>query len=45
MPVEDIFSITGRGTVEKPVSWKRGILKVSDEVELVGLFKSQERLL
>ncbi|MCS7201601.1 MAG: elongation factor Tu [Dictyoglomus sp.] len=36
MPVEDIFSITGRGTV---VTGKveRGKVKVGDEVEIVGL--------
>ncbi len=36
MPVEDIFSIEGRGTV---VTGKieRGIIKVNDEVEIVGL--------
>ena len=31
MPVEDVFTITGRGTVE------RGQLNMSDEVEIVGL--------
>jgi len=36
MPVEDVFSITGRGTVATG-RVERGILKVSDEVELVGL--------
>lgn len=36
MPIEDIFSIEGRGTV---VTGRvdRGIIKVNDEVELVGL--------
>ncbi len=36
MPIEDIFSIEGRGTV---VTGKveRGILKVGDEVEIVGI--------
>ena len=36
MPVEDVFSITGRGTVATG-RIERGIVKVSDEVEIVGL--------
>jgi len=40
MPVEDVFSITGRGTVATG-RVERGVLKVSDEVEIVGL--SEER--
>ena len=36
MPVEDVFSITGRGTVATG-RVERGQLKVSDEVEIVGL--------
>ncbi|MDR1570981.1 MAG: elongation factor Tu [Clostridiales Family XIII bacterium] len=36
MPVEDVFSITGRGTVATG-RVDRGVLKVSDEVEIVGL--------
>jgi len=36
MPIEDIFSIEGRGTVVTG-RIERGIVKVSDEVELVGL--------
>ena len=36
MPVEDVFSITGRGTVATG-RVERGTLKVSDEVEIVGL--------
>ena len=35
MPVEDVFSITGRGTVATG-RVERGIIKVSDEVEIVG---------
>lgn len=35
MPVEDVFSITGRGTVATG-RIERGIIKVSDEVEIVG---------
>ena len=36
MPVEDVFSITGRGTVGTG-RIESGIVKVGDEVELVGL--------
>ena len=36
MPVEDVFSITGRGTVATG-RVERGIIKVQDEVEIVGL--------
>ena len=36
MPVEDVFSITGRGTVATG-RVERGVLKVQDEVEVVGL--------
>ncbi|WP_294796765.1 elongation factor Tu [uncultured Fenollaria sp.] len=36
MPVEDIFSITGRGTVATG-RVERGLVKVGDTVELVGL--------
>ena len=36
MPVEDVFSITGRGTVATG-RVERGIVKVGDEVELVGI--------
>ena len=36
MPVEDVFSITGRGTVATG-RVERGVLHVSDEVEIVGI--------
>jgi len=36
MPVEDVFSISGRGTVVTG-RVERGILKVGDEVEIIGL--------
>jgi elongation factor Tu len=36
MPVEDVFSITGRGTVATG-RVERGMLKVSEEVEIVGI--------
>jgi elongation factor Tu len=35
MPVEDVFSITGRGTVATG-RIERGVVKVSEEVQLVG---------
>jgi len=36
MPVEDVFSISGRGTVATG-RIERGIIKVGDEVEIVGI--------
>ena len=36
MPVEDVFTITGRGTVATG-RVERGVLKLSEEVEIVGL--------
>jgi elongation factor Tu len=36
MPVEDVFSITGRGTVATG-RIERGVVKVGEEVELVGM--------
>jgi elongation factor Tu len=36
MPVEDVFSISGRGTVVTG-RIERGIVKVNDEVEIIGL--------
>ncbi|MCZ0755260.1 elongation factor Tu [Anoxybacillus sp. J5B_2022] len=36
MPVEDVFSITGRGTVATG-RVERGVLKVGDAVEIIGL--------
>ncbi len=41
MPVEDVFSISGRGTVVTG-RIERGIVKVGDEVEIVGLRDSQK---
>jgi len=43
MPVEDVFSITGRGTVATG-RVERGILKVSDEVEIVGLTEAPRKV-
>ncbi|TDX49290.1 elongation factor Tu [Orenia marismortui] len=36
MPVEDVFSITGRGTVATG-RVEQGVIKVGDEVEIVGI--------
>jgi len=36
MPVEDVFTITGRGTVATG-RIERGVVKVGDEIEIVGL--------
>src|SRR5690554_3207957 len=43
MPVEDVFSITGRGTVATG-RVERGVLKVSDEVEIVGLTDEKRKV-
>jgi len=41
MPIEDVFSISGRGTVVTG-RVERGIVKVGDEVEIVGLKATQK---
>ena len=41
MPIEDIFSIEGRGTVVTG-RIERGVLKLNDEVEIVGLKDTQK---
>ena len=43
MPVEDVFSITGRGTVATG-RVERGTLNVSDEVEIVGLTEESRKV-
>ena len=43
MPVEDVFSITGRGTVATG-RVERGMLKVGDEVEIVGLSDEKRKV-
>ena len=43
MPVEDVFSISGRGTVATG-RVERGILKVQDEVEIVGLVEDSRKV-
>ena len=42
MPVEDVFTITGRGTVATG-RVERGVLKMSDEVEIVGLMEAPRK--
>jgi len=41
MPVEDVFSITGRGTVATG-RVERGVVKVSEEVEIVGFAETRK---
>ena len=40
MPIEDVFSISGRGTVVTGRA-ERGVIKPGDEVEIVGLRETQ----
>jgi elongation factor Tu len=42
MPVEDVFTITGRGTVVTG-RIERGVLKVNEEVEIVGIHDSSSK--
>ena len=42
MPVEDVFTISGRGTVATG-RVERGILKLSEEVEIVGLTEEKKK--
>ena len=43
MPVEDVFSITGRGTVATG-RVERGVLKVGEEVEIIGLTEEKRKV-
>jgi len=43
MPVEDVFSITGRGTVATG-RVERGTLKVGDEVEIIGMTEERRKV-
>ena len=43
MPVEDVFSITGRGTVATG-RVERGVVKLSDTVEIVGLMEKPRQV-
>ena len=40
MPIEDVFSISGRGTVVTG-RVERGIVKVGEEIEIVGIKDTQ----
>ncbi len=42
MPIEDVFSITGRGTVATG-RIERGVIETSDGVEIVGMLKEGEK--
>ncbi len=42
MPVEDVFSITGRGTVATG-RIERGVINVGDAVEIIGMMKDEEK--
>lgn len=42
MPVEDVFTITGRGTVATG-RVERGVVKIGDEVEVIGLAESTRK--
>jgi elongation factor Tu len=44
MPIEDIFSISGRGTVVTG-RIERGIVKVGEEVEIVGFRETQKKVI
>ncbi len=43
MPIEDVFTITGRGTVATG-RVERGVLHVGDEVEIVGLMEEKRKV-
>jgi elongation factor Tu len=43
MPIEDVFSISGRGTVVTG-RVERGIVKVGDEIEIVGIRDTKKRI-
>ena len=43
MPVEDVFSISGRGTVVTG-RVERGIVKVGEEIEIVGIRATQKTI-
>ncbi len=42
MPVEDVFTITGRGTVATG-RVERGMIKVGEEVEIIGMQREERR--
>jgi len=44
MPVEDVFSISGRGTVVTG-RVERGVVKVGEEVEIIGIRETQKKVI
>ena len=44
MPVEDVFSISGRGTVVTG-RIEQGIIKVGEEIEILGIRDAQKLVL
>ena len=42
MPIEDVFSITGRGTVATG-RIERGVINIGESVEIVGMMKADEK--
>ena len=44
MPIEDVFSITGRGTVATG-RIERGVIKTGDPVEIIGMMREGEKTL
>ena len=42
MPVEDVFTITGRGTVATG-RVERGVLHLNDEIEIVGIKEEKQK--
>jgi elongation factor Tu len=42
MPVEDVFTITGRGTVATG-RIERGVINVGNKVEIIGMMKEDEK--
>ena len=44
MPVEDVFSIKGRGTVVTG-RIERGMVKVGDEIEIVGIKETRRKVI
>ena len=43
MPIEDVFSISGRGTVV-PGRVERGVVNVGDEIEIIGIRDTQKTI-
>ena len=43
LPIEDVFSISGRGTVV-PGRVDRGVVKVGEEIEIVGFAETQKKV-